>query len=413
MKLTMQQRQWVTLALITVLITICMVIYSEKAFDAAVEGLKIWWEIVFPALLPFFILAELLMGLGVVHAMGALLEPLMRPVFRVPGVGAFAMAMGLASGYPIGAKITGQLRRKKLCSRIEGERLLAFTNTADPLFMIGAVAVGMFKEPAIGYAIAGAHYVSSLCLGIIMRFYGRKQEKEETIKETAPRRNNILKQAFYALLEARKNDGRSLGQLLGDSIRDSVNTLLLIGGFIILFSVITEILTAVGIVTIMTKIIMFILAPFGIVESMILPIIGGLFEITNGADLAAKAAAPLFQRVMICSGIIAWSGFSVHAQVATMINGTDIRIIPYILARVIHAILAALSTFLFLSPATNVLAPVHLPIYFNKFPYSPGFLNRFGYLFNRFLLILGIMLAISLILAIIQRIQIITFHYKE
>ncbi|TDX52128.1 sporulation integral membrane protein YlbJ [Orenia marismortui] len=128
-------------AIIAILFTISIIIFSEQAFDSAVDGLHTWWDIVFPALLPFFIMAEILMGLGVVHFIGALLEPLMRPLFKVPGVGAFALAMGLASGYPIGAKITGNLRRERLCTQAEGERLVSFTNTADPLFMIGAVAL--------------------------------------------------------------------------------------------------------------------------------------------------------------------------------------------------------------------------------------------------------------------------------
>lgn len=101
-------------AIIAVITTILIIIFSENAFNAALEGLEVWWEVVFPSLLPFFIIAEILMGLGVVHFMGALMEPLMRPLFKVPGVGAFAMAMGLASGYPIGAKITAALRRKKI-----------------------------------------------------------------------------------------------------------------------------------------------------------------------------------------------------------------------------------------------------------------------------------------------------------
>ena len=33
-----------------------------------------WWEVVFPSLLPFFILSELLIGFGVVKFVGLLLE---------------------------------------------------------------------------------------------------------------------------------------------------------------------------------------------------------------------------------------------------------------------------------------------------------------------------------------------------
>jgi len=44
--------------------------------------------------------------------------------------------------------------------------------------------------------------------------------------------------------------------------------------------------------------------------------------------------------------IIAWGGLSVMAQVASMIFGTDIRLKPYILSRIYHAILASLITLL-------------------------------------------------------------------
>ena len=128
-------------ALIAALITILMLAFPDESFKASLAGLKLWFDIVLPALLPFFAMADILMGLGVVHFMGALLEPFMRPAFRIPGVGGFAVAMGLAGGYPIGARITGELYRKGLCNRVEAERLLAFANTADP-FIVGAVAVG-------------------------------------------------------------------------------------------------------------------------------------------------------------------------------------------------------------------------------------------------------------------------------
>jgi len=129
---------------LAVIITISIVRFPDEAFQSALEGLDVWLNIVLPALLPFFIGSQLLMGLGVVHFMGVLLEPFMRPLFNVPGVGSFVMAMGLASGYPVGAMLTGKLVKNNLCNTWEAERMISFSNTADPLFMVGAVAGGIF-----------------------------------------------------------------------------------------------------------------------------------------------------------------------------------------------------------------------------------------------------------------------------
>ncbi len=104
-------------------------------------------------------------GLGVVHFMGVLLEPFMRPLFNVPGAGSFVLAMGLASGYPIGAVLTAKLRKQNLCTQTEAERLVSFTNTADPLFMIGAVGVGMFGLVEAGNIITVTHYIAALLTG--------------------------------------------------------------------------------------------------------------------------------------------------------------------------------------------------------------------------------------------------------
>ena len=78
-----------------------------------------WWEIVFPSLLPFFIVSEMLIGFGVVRFIGVMLEPLMRPLFRVPGVGGFVWAMGMASGFPAGAKLTARLRQEEQISKLK------------------------------------------------------------------------------------------------------------------------------------------------------------------------------------------------------------------------------------------------------------------------------------------------------
>lgn len=122
----------VALGLVALTLTLALIAFSEDGFAAAVSGLKLFFEIVLPSLLPFFILSEVLLALGVVHFLGEWLEPVMRPVFNVPGVGSFVFSMGLAAGYPMDAVLTAKFRRQNLCTRVEGERLLAFTNSADP-----------------------------------------------------------------------------------------------------------------------------------------------------------------------------------------------------------------------------------------------------------------------------------------
>lgn len=68
-------------------LTATVISHPQASFEASKTGLSMWWEVVFPSLLPFFILSELLIGFGIVRFVGVLLEPFMRPIFRVPGVG--------------------------------------------------------------------------------------------------------------------------------------------------------------------------------------------------------------------------------------------------------------------------------------------------------------------------------------
>lgn len=348
----------------TVFITVAMVQYPKEAFDSAIMGLNLWWNVVFPSLLPFFILSEILMGLGVVHFIGALLEPLMRPVFNVPGVGAFALSMGLASGYPMDAVITSNFRKNKLCTAVEAERLLSFTNTADPLFMFGAVAVGMFGMPELGATIALAHYLSSFVVGVVFRYHGRS--RDQTAEDTQTSSGNIIVRAFRALYRARQEDKRSMGQLLGDSVKSSMNTILLIGGFIIVFSVFLRIVSIIGVSALLNYAFGLALNLIGFSTNLAPSLVSGLFEIDIGTMAASQANAPLIQKVAVAGAIIAWSGLSVHGQVASIVIESGIRMTPYIVGRFLHAVLAAVFTVGLMSVGSDVVSscfyvPVLLP----------------------------------------------------
>jgi len=53
-----------------------MAINPRETVQAAASGFELWYQILVPALLPFFIVADLLVSLHFVGLIGALLEPL-------------------------------------------------------------------------------------------------------------------------------------------------------------------------------------------------------------------------------------------------------------------------------------------------------------------------------------------------
>ncbi|RKD24160.1 sporulation integral membrane protein YlbJ [Ammoniphilus oxalaticus] len=360
--------QTLLFAALSVLLVFCMIRFPQDSFHAALRGLKIWWDVVFPALLPFMILSEIMMGFGVVHFIGVLLEPLMRPLFKVPGTGGFVMAMGFSSGYPVGPKLATQLRQQKLVTRAEGERLVCFTSTTDPLFIFGAVAVGFFHDATLGITIAIANYVGALLVGIMLRFHDRRgQITSYTTDQNQP----LLLRALQAMHRARLKERRPFGQLMGDAVMSSFQTLFVIGGFIIIFSVIIEFISMGAISIVLASILTTVLSLFQLPEDLSQVFVIGFFEVTQSMQYMSELNTPIGMEIKlaVASALVAWGGISVHAQVASIISSTDMRYKPYFIWKGIHAFIAGALAFLFWKPFQSLaLFQFTLPAFAEQTP---------------------------------------------
>lgn len=364
------QRGRLFLAVCAMLLAILMIASPGTVFAGATSGLTAWWTIVFPSLLPFFIVSELFMTLGVVHFLGEVLEPVMRPVFNVPGAGSLVVAAGYTSGYPIGALLAARLRQEGLCTRCEGERLMSFTNNSSPLFMLVAVAVGMLGNPALGPIILVAHYLANFTLGLGLRFYGASEKKVARPPADGP----VLARAWTAMRLRQTTDTRPPGKILGEAVKSSLENLMNIGGFIVLFAVIIRLLTSAGVIGVLARTLAVPLAPLGLPPPLLNALASGFFEITMGSQQAAAATAALPQKLLVIALMLGWSGLCVQTQVATLIAGTDLRMPVFIVSRFIQSALAAFYTALILghtglarldipaltSPKHNMYLPVWL-----------------------------------------------------
>ncbi|MDG0814493.1 nucleoside recognition domain-containing protein [Cohnella rhizosphaerae] len=278
------------------------------ALEASLKGLSVWWEVLFPALFPFFVLSEVLLGFGIVHLAAALLDPLMRPLFRIPGAGGFVLALSFGAGYPIGARLTSQLMEQNLLSRGEGERLVAMTTTSDPIFLIGAVCLGFFGRLDIVPVLAAAHYGGAMLVGLLLRWRKDEpepeseersrpaQEKRASPVETPIRDAKLglgrLKRAIVAMHEARMADGRPFGIVLNQAVKSSLALMIVVGGLVVCFSATLQLLLHGGLLLPLKHAIVFALQTCGLEPGLANAFVQGTFEVTLGNAAAASRRRP-------------------------------------------------------------------------------------------------------------------------
>jgi len=277
--------------------------YPREVLGAAKDGLLLWFNNVLPALLPFIVVVNMLSALGFVKMVSQWAGPLMGYVFKLPGAGGFALITGLISGYPMGAKTVAEIWREGNITTKEAQRLLAFCNNAGPLFIVGVVGVGMLSSAPAGYALWAGHVVAALAVGVLTR--GREKHKQR-----GTHGYNIGR------------DTPSIGKALGEAVKNAMDALVLVGGLIIFFSVVVR-----GVTIFLGHL------PF-------IGLLAGAIGITNGVRILADGALSPAKLATI-GGIIAFGGFSVHAQALHFTEGTGIKAGVYIFHKALNGVIAA------------------------------------------------------------------------
>ncbi|MET1247989.1 sporulation integral membrane protein YlbJ [Sporolactobacillus sp. STCC-11] len=318
-----------------------MVRYPSVAVDGSLTGLTIWWKNVFPALFPFFVLAELMIGFGVVNFAGVLMEPAMRPLFRLPGVGGFVFIMGLVSGFPAGSRITADLYKEKQITKAEAERLASFTNFSNPLFIFSVTAVGFFHQASLGIIFALSHYIGNICVGLTMRFLGDKKKKTKGSSSRL-----LLVHALNSMHQERISRNQPFGKKMGDAVIASVNTLLAIGGFIALFSMLYQLLGKIGVTDLLSSGLSSFFQMIGFNPKLGSAVVPGLFELTLGDNnVAGSDFVPLIERVIVVSGMLGFCGFSIQAQAVSILSQAGLSSRLFLIGRLLQMIFSSISAF--------------------------------------------------------------------
>lgn len=331
----------------------CIISPSEM-INSAKNGISLWFNIVLPSLFPFLILSDLIQKSAITKVFEKLLSNIMKPIFKLPGISSLAIFLGMTGGYPIGAKITSDLRNNNSLSKTEAKRLLAFSNNSGPLFISGAIGIGLYKNASIGFLLLISHYISALLVGILFRFY--KKEK------VTPNSKNLIQFSFIKL--------SSLGETLTNTVKKAITTVTVIGGFIVIFSILTTILEKTGLLLLISKIIM----P-NLDTDFSASIISGILEVTNGVNrIFNLSSVNLTAKLIVTSALIGFGGFSVHMQTLSVISSSDIGSSTYFIGKTLQSIFSGIITFMLLH-YTNFSLLIYEPTFASDVYNSYGFIK--------------------------------------
>jgi len=345
----------ILLAAIAILLVICIVAAPGPAFQASGQGLSLWWRIVFPAILPFLVLSEMLIAGGFPQGLGVLLEPFTRRILRLPGSFGWILPLGMTAGFPASSVAAATLYKQRRITASEAETMAATAHFASPMLIMVVIGAGYLNNPNLGLLLLVIHWLSGFAAAFTLNRPRRhkalsnsetNQPGQQSFSSKTAQSSSLtgLRLALRKMEQARQEDGRSFGKLLGDSVTNGVQTLMTIGGYMLIFAIIIHVVNSF------------------LPTSKLSALIAGVSEIHLGTYAITKLNLSQPMLVALLGAVLGWSGICSFFQVQAVLKPIGIGGRRFIIQRILHGAYAYLLTLILWRPLT-LLWPGALPAY--------------------------------------------------
>ena len=264
---------------------ILMFLFPYASYKGASTGLMLWFINVLPSLLPFIIISNLMVQLGIAGKISRILYPLLGRLFKVSPEGCYPILLGFLSGLPMGAKGTADLVATGKISKKEGNFLLSMCNNASPIFIMSFIGINQLRLGQIRWQLFGLIYGSSIISAIIYRSYQNIHDKKVRISTF---NDNSLSFPISEYKTAKLSF-----DIIDKSIMNGFEIVTKIGGYIILFSILAQIINTIG-------------TSFNLLKSIVM----GILEITTGIDQICKLRISSNTKIVLISILTSFGGLS-------------------------------------------------------------------------------------------------------
>lgn len=281
---------------------IIIITMPQTAFKGALSGLNLWANIILPGLFPAMIISSCLLSLFPFGKSASYL---------------YIITTGIFCGYPIGSILCSNYninnKDETFC-----ERIMAYINISSPSFVMNYILSMTFAKDFNPVLIIICIYLPVAEMLLIQLFIYKK-EKLLTLPphKTAINPNNIKS----------INTSSNFNEILDNSIWTSINNVLKLGGYIVLFACICRYIIEIG-----------------VLDELFTSILCSVTEITNGISLVDSLCISSELKMVIILTSNAFGGLSTIMQTMGMINKSSLSIKKYIYHKIIFALVTMANT---------------------------------------------------------------------
>lgn len=284
-----------------ILFLILLLLMPGLSVEGACQGLLLWFQVVLPTLSPFIIGTQAILALDGVSWLMKPFYPILKKVFRLSLPGAYILLCGFLCGYPLGARLCAQMKLSGKITPTEANYLLSISNHPSPMFLLGYVC------SQVPFQVNPGILLLCLYLPVIpLSFFSRKYYGIRLPE-------NMPKEALHT---------KSLS--LEDIIFTTADTMVLIGGYIMLFSILAK---------------WIVIFPFLSTKGS--AFLTGIAEITTGVNRICSSFPPR-SILFFLIPIVAFGGISGIFQTKSVIKNAGLSIRHYVLWKGIHSGLSLL-----------------------------------------------------------------------
>ncbi|MBO4538978.1 MAG: hypothetical protein J5781_01765, partial [Clostridia bacterium] len=268
---------------IVILAVMAVFIFNSDVYMESVRaGASLYLLNVLPATFPFFFFSKLLTELDFANDLTIVVGKPIKKLYRAGSLSGYILVMSMLCGYPVGARLLSEFYDAGKLDQKEVKKIAAFTSFGSPIFIIGTVGVAMFENKTYGYLLLGAHYLGTFFNGFLYR--GKKSECKEL-----------------------RLPGAAGGDLLNKSMTETLLSVGIVGGFIVLFNLLIDMVDN----TELFSPLFYLSACLKIPSRAAKGFLFGLIEMTRGCKMISSLSLPLLFKLPCCSFLLTFGGLSV------------------------------------------------------------------------------------------------------